>query len=91
MNRCYHNVCGVEMIVSLHTYRLTVVADNLAYLLTTMNLTAIRPNMFGKRQSNMVAATNDAEGTPVIEIGNESMGGERCLVVFCRIEGQVSD
>ena len=79
------------MIVGLHTNGLSVVADNLEHLLTTMNLPAIRPNMLGKRQSYLVAAPHDAEGTPVIEIGNEGVHRERCLVVFCRIEGQVSD
>ena len=79
------------MIVGLHTNGFSVVADNLAHLLTTMNLPAIRPNMLGKRRSYLVTTPHDAEGTPVIEIGNEGVHRERCLVVFCRIEGQVSD
>ena len=69
---------------------MTVVADDARHLPTGEHLTFIASDGVGQRRGNLVTAAYNPVGALIIEIHDEGMGGEGCLVTLSSIERQVA-
>ena len=76
--------------VHLHADGVRVIADDACHLLPCQDLAAITVDGVHQGRGDTVTAAPDTEGTLVVEVHDESMGGERRLVFLCRIERKVA-
>ena len=76
--------------IDFHACGFLIVADNLRHLATCPHLSAIALQGVDERLSHLVAASHNTEGTLVVEVHDEGMGGKGCLVFLCSIQRQTA-